>query len=192
MRRRIGIVLLLAGSAALVWCLTVLGGAALYQKFANWRLNRTIQTAASEPAASPEASHPAPKLYDLVGRLEIPRLHISTVILEGDDEHCLRYGAGHVPGTSLPYQAGNVAIAAHRDTFFRPLRKIEPLDRIRLTTPGGSYDYIVESTEVVPPDDVGVLRSSARSELTLITCYPFYFVGPAPKRFIVHARRVHL
>ena len=188
MRRSIGIVLLLAGSAALVWCLTVLGSAALYQKFANWHLNNTIHTA----APAPDASHSSPKLYDLVGRLEIPRLHVSTVILEGDDEHSLRYGAGHVPGTSLPYQAGNVAIAAHRDTFFRPLRKIKPLDRIRLTTPRGSYDYVVESTEIVPPDDVRVLHSSARSELTLITCYPFYFIGPAPKRFIVHARRVHL
>ncbi len=188
LRRRIGTVLLLAGSAALIWCLTVLGSAALYQKFATWRLNQTVETT----APTPEIPHPTPKLYDLVGRLEIPRLHISTVILEGDDEHCLRYGAGHVPGTSLPYQSGNVAIAAHRDTFFRPLRKIEPLDRIRLTTPGGSYNYVVESTEIVSPTDVKVLRSSSRSELTLITCYPFYYVGPAPKRFIVHARRVHL
>lgn len=186
MRRSIGTVLLIAGSAALVWCLTVLGSATLYQKIAGWRFDRQI----AAPSA-PALAHPAPQLYDLVGRLEIPRLHVSTIVLEGDDEHSLRYGAGHVPGTSLPYEAGNVAIAAHRDTFFRPLRKIEPQDRIRLTTPDGSFDYVVESTEIVSPSDVGVLKASRDPELTLITCYPFYYVGPAPKRFIVHARRVH-
>lgn len=186
MRRRIGTVLLLAGSAALVWCLTVLGSAALYQRLAKWRLNQRI----AEPA--PQVVHVVPKMYDPIGRLDIPRLHVSTIVLEGDDEHSLRYGAGHVPGTSLPYQTGNVAIAAHRDTFFRPLRLIEPHDRIRLTTPDGSFDYVVQSTEIVSPDDVRVLRESPDSELTLITCYPFYYVGPAPKRFIVHARRVRL
>jgi sortase A len=77
------------------------------------------------------------------------------------------------------------------DTFFRPLRNIEPRDRIRLTTPEGSFDYVVASTEIVSPDDVQVLRASPHSELTLITCWPFYYVGPAPKRFIVHARRVY-
>lgn len=189
MRRSIGTILLLAGSAALIWCLTVLGSAALYQRIEGWRLDRRI---AATPAAgtTPQIVYVAPKLHGTFGRLEIPRLHMSTVVLEGDDEHSLRFGAGHVPGTSLPYQAGNVAIAAHRDTFFRSLRKIEPDDRIRLTTPNGSFDYVVQSTEVVSPRDVAVLRASRDPELTLITCYPFYYVGPAPKRFIVHARRV--
>lgn len=185
MRRRISTILLLAGSAALLWCLTVLGSAALYQFLAGWRLNHRIAT-----PALPATVHVAPRLYDPVGRLEIPRLHISTMILEGDDEHSLRFGAGHVPGTALPYEDGNVAIAAHRDTFFRPLRHIEPHDRIRLTTPDGSFNYVVESTEIVPPTDVKVLRPSQDPELTLITCYPFYYIGPAPKRFIVHARRI--
>ncbi len=83
-----------------------------------------------------------------------------------------------------------MGIAAHRDTFFRPLRKIAIGDKIEVTTAGGEYEYAVQSTEIVRPDDVGVLRNSSRPELTLVTCYPFYYVGPAPLRFIVHARQV--
>lgn len=183
MRLRAGTILILAGSAALVWCLTVLGGAALYNYFASRNLART----------SVSSVHPAPhkpQPYEVVGRLEIPRLHLSTVVLEGDDDHALRYGAGHVPYTALPDQAGNVGIAAHRDTIFRPLRHIAADDRITLTTPDGVFNYVVQSTELVSPKDVHVLDPSRDPELTLITCYPFYYIGPAPKRFIVHARRV--
>ena len=92
-----------------------------------------------------------------------------------------------MPGTPLPDAEGNVAIAAHRDTFFRKLEEIRPGDSIQVATVGRTYDYVVGSTETVDPEDTRVLESRARSELTLITCYPFYFVGAAPKRFIVHA-----
>lgn len=188
MRRRIGNLLLLSGSAAVVWCLTVLASAALYQ----WYEGRRIDHMPAQ-AALPSAVRAAPlhfKRHAVIGRLEIPRLGISTVVLEGDDAGALRLGAGHVPGTALPWWIGNVAIAAHRDTFFRPLRHVRTNDLIRLRTMEGVYDYAVESTEIVHPDEVRVLKASARPELTLVTCYPFYYVGDAPLRFIVHARLI--
>ena len=124
---------------------------------------------------------------DLIGRVDIDRLGVSVPIIEGDDAAELEHAAGHVNGTALPGEKGNVAIAAHRDTFFRPLRNIRKGDVIRLTAPGGVYRYRVDSTEIVKPDDVGVLNSDGTRELTLVTCYPFYFIGSAPKRFIVRA-----
>jgi sortase A len=183
MRLRAGTILILAGSAALVWCLTVLAGAALYDYFSMGHLERTPDTSTRTPQAHKS------KPYDVLGRIEIPRLHLSTVVLEGDDDGALRYGAGHVPSTAFPGETGNVGIAAHRDTFFRPLRHIAAQDRITLTTSEGVYNYVVESTELVSPKDIRVLDPTRDPELTLITCYPFYFIGPAPKRFIVHARR---
>ncbi len=124
----------------------------------------------------------------MVGRIEIPRLNLSTMILEGDGERQLRLGAGHVPGTVLPGEAGKVVIAAHRDTFFRPLRNIAKNDEIVLITLAGSFRYVVESVEITDPNNTAVLEATAEPTLTLVTCYPFSFVGSAPQRFIVHAR----
>jgi sortase A len=125
---------------------------------------------------------------DAVGRLEVSRIGISVIVLQGIEEDTLISGAGHVPGTPLPGAEGNVAIAAHRDTFFRKLQGIRPGDSIQVATVRRTYEYVVDSTEIVDPEDTQVMESRARPELTLITCYPFYFVGAAPKRFIVHAR----
>jgi len=124
----------------------------------------------------------------IIDRLEVPRIHISVVVLEGAGEDVLRVAAGHVPGTAMPGKRGNIGIAAHRDTLFRPLRFIRIGDEITMTTPSGSYRFSVQSTEIVGPNKVRVLDPTADSELTLVTCYPFFYTGPAPKRFIVHAR----
>jgi sortase A len=110
--------------------------------------------------------------------------------MEGTTTTTLRHAAGHIEGTALPGQPGNVGISGHRDTFFRPLRHIEPNDLITLTTLAGEFRYRVLSSQVVPPDDVAVLDPSPTEILTLVTCYPFYFVGPAPSRFIVRAARI--
>jgi sortase A len=126
----------------------------------------------------------------LIGKLKIDRLGISVIVLEGVEDGTLRLAAGHVPDTALPGQFGNVAIAAHRDTFFRPLRNIRTGDKITLETPKGSYEYKVDATWIVNPEHVGVLNPTPYPELTLITCYPFYFVGNAPDRFIVRARQI--
>jgi len=126
----------------------------------------------------------------LMGRLEIPRLGFSIIIAEGTGESTLRRAGGHIRGTALPGGAGNIGIAGHRDTFFRPLRNIREDDMITLTTLAGEYRYRVVSTKIVDPSDTDVLSSDGREILTLVTCHPFYFVGPAPNRFIVRAERV--
>lgn len=126
----------------------------------------------------------------LIGRLAIPRLHMRAVVREGAGQDTLDVALGHIPGTALPGQPGNAGIAGHRDTLFRGLRHIEKNDLIEFQTPAANYDYQVESTSIVKPDDVAVLHASQRPEMTLVTCYPFYYVGSAPDRFIVKARLV--
>jgi sortase A len=129
---------------------------------------------------------------DLIGRIEIPRLGVSVMLADGIDEATLRHAAGHIPGTALPGTTGNVGIAGHRDTFFRPLREIRRDDIVTLITRAGKYSYRVVSTRVVAPTEVSVLAPADGQVLTLVTCYPFHFVGPAPNRFIVRAERVAL
>jgi len=138
------------------------------------------------PAAAVEQPKP-PTRGSAVALLGIPRLGLFALVLEGADESELTLGAGHIPGTSLPGDGGNVGVAGHRDTFFRPLRHIRKDDTIKVKTHDREYQYTVVSTEVVGPDDVHVLSPLDREVLTLVTCYPFNFVGPAPKRFIVRA-----
>ena len=101
----------------------------------------------------------------------------------------LRLGAGHIGGTPLPGEAGNSAIAGHRDTFFRGLKDIRTSDEIQFQTATGQSRYQVDWAKVVEPNDTSVLAPSTQSELTLVTCYPFYYVGPAPNRFVVRAHR---
>jgi sortase A len=141
---------------------------------------KIVQAAIAEEAAGLREG-------DVVGKLEVPRIGISVMVLQGIANDTLIVGAGHVPGTPLPGADGNVAIAAHRDTFFRKLEGVMVGDSIQFVSVRGTYEYVVDSTETVDPEDTQVMESRARPELTLITCYPFYFVGAAPKRFIVHA-----
>jgi sortase A len=132
---------------------------------------------------------PAFKKGDVLGLMDIPRLGLSVAVLQGTSSHTLRVGAGHIEGTPLPGEAGNSGIAAHRDTFFRDLKDIRPKDEIQLQTATALFRYEVDWVRVVGPDDLSVLAPSTESTLTLVTCYPFYLVGPAPRRFVVHARQ---
>ena len=145
-----------------------------------------------QPRAVPQQEPPRKPLEEgeLVGRIEIPRLGISTIVLEGVGARTLRRGVGHIPETAPPGADGNVGLAAHRDSFFRGLKDIRKNDIIRIKTLDGSYQYRVEQTEIVDPEDTQVLADTGLPELTLVTCYPFYYVGSAPKRFIVRAQRV--
>lgn len=139
----------------------------------------------------PAAQKPrSPGGQSLIGRLSIPRLDMSAMVREGTEEATLRVALGHIPGTALPGSLGNVGVAGHRDTWFRVLRGIHNGDVIRFETQGQMYVYRVESTRVVQPQEVDVLRAGQEPELTLVTCYPFYYVGTAPRRFIVKARQV--
>ena len=126
----------------------------------------------------------------LVGRIEIPRIDVSAIVLEGVDKKTLRRGVGRIPETALPGEGGNVGLAAHRDSFFRGLKDIRKNDIITLKTLDDTYYYRVDWTEIVLPEDTHVLADSGAPELTLVTCYPFYYVGSAPKRFIVRAQRI--
>lgn len=189
--RTLGRALILAGALVLV-CWAYLGIEDLrLQKAASHLLAQQMQHTSeimrrrAEPRVGVLIQ---PRPGDIIGRMEIPRIHVSVVVLEGSDSRVLRVGAGHVLGTALPGAVGNVGIAAHRDTFFRPVRGIRPNDVITLTTPQGVFQYRVEGTEIVDPTDVQVLHQTKDAELTLVTCYPFYYVGSAPKRFIVHAK----
>ena len=112
------------------------------------------------------------------------------MVREGIDRNTLQLAIGHIRGTALPGQAGNVGVAGHRDTFFRGLKDLRTKDEIQFSTLGGDFKYVVESLIIVEPDNVGVLAPSSANVLTLVTCYPFSYIGTAPKRFVVRARQV--
>jgi sortase A len=137
------------------------------------------------------ASVKPPSRITTVGMIEIPAVGLATRVLEGSNAPTLRLAVGHIPGTALPGPSGNVGLAGHRDTFFRSLRRIKVGDEIRFTTEAGMFKYRVMSLRVVLPDAIEVLNDTPVPTLTLVTCYPFDFVGTAPQRLIVHAEMVH-
>jgi sortase A len=183
---------LVAGVLALCYSGFVLLDTKLYQVSQARRFEQQLESVRPTNArgGGVENVPVAPATRGALGRIEIARIGVAAMILEGTDERTLRSAVGHFPGTPLPGQPGNVAIAGHRDTFFRALRNVQHEDEITLTTLTGSYRYLVDSAQVVAPEDTQVLDDSSDRILTLVTCYPFYFVGPAPKRFIVRAHRI--
>jgi sortase A len=148
----------------------------------------SLESAAASELATGRMARPQAE-GDLVGRLEIPRLQISSVVLEGVTDATLRVASGHIPGTPLPGEGGNAGIAAHRDGAFRELAGIEAGDRVVITTPSGARTYHVAFTSIVEPDDTRLLAPAGVDAVTLVTCYPFQYAGPAPQRFIVRALR---
>ena len=121
--------------------------------------------------------------------LEIPRLKLRAAVLPGTDEVSLNRGLGHIEGTPDPGLPGNVGIAGHRDGIFRCLKDIAPGDQMRVLTLDSEVQYTVAETSIVTPEEVAVLAPTTQSAITLVTCYPFYYSGSAPKRFIVRAYR---
>ena len=181
-------VLLVSGLSLLAYCGYVVADAWWFQREAN-----AAWEAAAAPVAAVSARRPVDRSVDrtkVVGRLAISRLDLSVMVLEGTSAKTLRRAAGHIAGTALPGQPGNTGISAHRDTFFYPLRNIRTDDLVSVTTGAGEFRYRVVSITVVPPDDTGVLAVTEAEVLTLVTCYPFTFIGSAPERFIVLAKRV--
>lgn len=124
---------------------------------------------------------------DPVGRLELERVGLAVILSEGVEESTLARAVGHLPGTALPGEAGNTVFAGHRDTFFRPLRRARVGDLLRITTPDGVFSYRIEARYIVPPDRVDLIASTGRPTLTLVTCYPFEYVGAAPLRYVLRA-----
>jgi sortase A len=168
----------------------------LFQRRASQNLDRQLRdrriagALRPQPASVAAPRSPEPATGSLIGRIEITRLRLSVMVVEGVDKANLRRAVGHIPGTALPGEAGNVGLAAHRDTYFRRLKDVKIGDRIQLATLKGIFKYEVVSLRVVEQDNIEVLAPSGENVVTLVTCYPFYFVGPAPKRWIVRARQV--
>lgn len=163
--------------------------ARLYQDYENRQLDAILESGPRHADAS-DTDRPArhePPPGTVLGRIEIPRLHVSAIVRVGSDARTLRLAVGYIPGTALPGERGNVGLAGHRDTFFRQLRRIKARDEIRIVTPRGTYRYRVERTRIVDPQDVWVLNPTVQPTLTLVTCYPFTYIGSAPQRFIVRA-----
>ena len=176
--------LLGTGIVCLVWWAVVSLQATRYQyehRAALERMRGATPAVVNDSAALPTGS--------LIGSLDIPRLRLSAVIAEGDDDATLKVAIGHLPDTPLPWHEGNSALAGHRDTFFRPLQHIRVGDELRVSTLHGDVRYHVREMMVVGPNDVWILDPTDRPTLTLITCYPFSYVGKAPRRFIVRAER---
>jgi len=191
-------------------CLGLYGYAYLervfYQSYESWSFDHTTAQTSSAAVEYREAtivgdsvrephesvaqqSEPA-FASSIIGRLSVPRLHLSAMVREGIDAHTLQLAVGHVPSTVLPGQAGNVGLAGHRDTFFRGLKDLKITDEIQFSTARGNFRYEVESLTVVEPGNVDALAAVDADVLTLVTCYPFSYIGNAPKRFIVRARQV--
>jgi len=164
-----------AAAAALGYWMAVFIHARIYQ--AHERV-RFIEPGAETPRATTGSA---------IAILTIARLGVSAVVVEGAGKDELSLGPGHIHGTSLPGEGGNVGIAGHRDTSFRPLRFIHRGDMITITTHERAYQYKVVFTQIVGPEEIQVLRPLGHETLTLITCYPFHFMGAAPKRFVVRA-----
>lgn len=177
--------LLLVALAAFGYVAGSVGGAALYQDYESKQLDAVLRGAQPPAQAAAVAVE-----RRVLGRLEIPTLGVSTIVREGEDARTLQLAVGHIAGTALPGAAGNMGLAGHRDTFFRRLREINPGDVIRLVAVEGTYTYVVDSTQIVDPDDLWVLNPTPEPSLTLVTCYPFTYLGTAPERFIVRARLV--
>jgi sortase A len=178
--------LFISGSIAISYVALTLFHARLYQDAAANTLEKKIFVQEQHKAG---LSQPAPKEGDALGIIEIPRLRLKVAILEGTTSETLRLGVGHIAGTALPGEPGNIGIAGHRDTYFWSLQNIRTNDEIRIQTRAGVSRFEVDSVEIVDPRDIRVLAPSAKSVLTLVTCYPFHFIGAAPKRFIVHTHQ---
>jgi sortase A len=206
------ILLLWLGLGCLGYCAYVTGIEHLNQSYDNWLFEQHIagrqdtsvadflrersplgllvkdDDASSSPTATAQSA--PPQQDAILGKIEIGRLNLSAMVREGVDARTLSTAVGHVPSTALPGHAGNFALAAHRDTLFRALKDIKLDDLITFQSQNQTFTYRVHDTHIVKPSDVSVLRSDGHEALTLITCYPFYYVGSAPKRFIVHAQLV--
>jgi sortase A len=153
------------------------------QAYLDWEFAKALE--APELAGPPNTR--IPEGLQPLGRLEIPSIDLSAMFIEGADNRTLRRGIGHIPGTALPGILGDVALSAHRDTFFRRLGELSSGDVIWITTLRGRYKYLVKFSQIVDSTHSLAVRTIGPPTLTLVTCYPFYYIGPAPKRFIVHA-----
>lgn len=177
--------------ASIGFCSVAYGSAAIHQARQKAVLQALRAKAAAAPGQLPsasQASHSKMANNVLLGLIEIPRLDTASIVEEGVETSTLWKAVGHVPGTTLPGERGNAVLAAHRDTYFSGLGDLKVGDLVSFKSPTATYSYRVESTRIVEPDDAEVLRTSNEPTLTLVTCYPFHYIGNAPQRYVVTAR----
>ncbi len=182
--------MILAAAACAAWLFVAWKDATFFQLYARTELRDLVTDTRGPRTGLPDPPATLRRVESVIGLLDVPRLAVSVVAVEGDDERTLRVAAGHLPDTPLPWQEGNASFAGHRDTFFRALRALRVGDDLELATTHGTFRYRVTRTLIVAPSDVSVLEPGDATALTLITCYPFTFLGAAPQRFVVHAERV--
>jgi len=182
--------MILAAAACAAWLFVAWKDATFFHLYARTELRDLVTDTRGPQTGLPDAPAPLHRVESVIGVLDVPRLALSVVAVEGDDERTLRVAAGHLPDTPLPWQEGNASFAGHRDTFFRALRELRVGDDLELATTHGTFRYRVTRTLIVAPSDVSVLEPGDATALTLITCYPFTFLGAAPLRFVVQAERV--
>lgn len=188
-------IFLVLGCAIVGVCALAYIRASIFQNSEQRRFEETISSSTKGKPGPVESNISIPLRLHVtegapLGRMEIPRLGLSVILVEGVKPRDLRLAVGHIPGTAFPDEPGNVGLAGHRDTFFRELKGIRRGDLIIVRTISDVTHYLVEWTRIVKPGDVDVLESSPEPLLTLVTCYPFHFVGPAPERFIVRAHSI--
>jgi sortase A len=186
MMRRLGLLLTVVGALAIAWVGVQMLSAAWFERQTRAALELLRQTPSRQGQPAPDAL----RVGEPIGTLEIRRVGLTGVVVEGDTDAVLDRAIGHLPDTPLPWQDGNSALAAHRDTIFRPLKGVRLGDVLRLKTPHGDFDYRVNETLIVKPHEVWVLDPTPVATLTLISCWPFNYIGNAPERFIVRAERI--
>ena len=175
------------GALALAYAGFVIGDAIAFQK----KATRTFEASKTEHSQYPASlSKASLTIGDVIGEIEAPELGLKAIVVEGDSARILRRAVGHLPNTAGPGEPGNVVLAGHRDSFFLPLRRIREGELVTFNLPTGRIRYQVHSIQTVASKQVEVLQPSSPRELTLITCFPFSYVGPAPKRLVVRARQV--
>jgi sortase A len=182
--------LLVVGTLLIGYTLWAMIDARVFQSGLARRLEALARGPSAHALREAVATREEARTSGTIGRIDIPRLRISAPVLESTSGRALRRGVGHVRHTAFPGERGNAALAAHRDTYFRGLRGVAKGDWIRVATPDGVFAYRVDSILVVRPDREDLLGPTREPRLTLVTCYPFRWIGPAPKRFIVQARLV--
>ena len=182
-------VLLFTGITFVAYAGYVIADAAVYQRIQTTTLESAKPTAYHHASIGMASRHKL-AIGEVIGEIRVPRLGIKAIVLEGDSQKILRRAVGHVPSTALPGEIGNSALAGHRDALFRSLRNIRLGDLVTFQTSEGEFRYEVNSVQIVSPDEVKVLLPSTAKELTLITCFPFSYVGSAPNRYIVRATQL--
>jgi len=184
--RLVRLIMIITGILALGYVAVTLISARIYQHYSYLALNKHTLSEEQHKLKQPV---PPIKEGDVLGRIEIPRIGVSVAVLQGTTWRTLRLGVGHIKGTALPGEAGNIGIAGHRDTYFRALKDIHMNDEIQLQSATGTTKYVVDWIHITSPREVEVLAPSTKSTLTFVTCYPFYYIGSAPERYIVRAHK---